>query len=213
MMSRVGFVESHLWVVGVTTMVVYLALFSLYYRRRRRTNLAVKDHAAHIFTDLAEQLGGQYEREDQTPSSLYSYAGLGRIIGGTPRLAYEVGCLTRSFEDVGGRLSCTVRPAGGSEVFDVPAGLGHWSGRSTGRQDGVRELFGRSYAQRMRPDAEPAVVGLAGMSFAVQIHPTHVTAYAPPEVYDWPERLDNPAAVRWIQAVLALIGTLPRRAR
>jgi hypothetical protein len=68
----------------------------------------------------------------------------------------------------------------------------------------VRALFGRRYAERIRPELEPALVALAGMSFAVQVRPTAVTAYAPPEVYDWPERLDNEAAARWVRGLLEL---------
>jgi len=197
----------------VTFLAAYFALFALYYRRRGARHSTVKDRAAEVFTDLADRLGGGYERVDQSRSSLYAYAGLGKVTGRTATLTYEVGCLTRGFEDVGGRLSCTARPAAGAEVFDVPARDGLWSSWASGRRrDSVRALFGRRYAERIRPELEPALVALAGMSFAVQVRPTAVTAYAPREVYDWPERLDNEAAARWVRGLLELADGFPRRA-
>ena len=194
----------------VTFLAAYFTLFTLYYRRRRTRNSGVKDRAALVFTDLAERLDAEYRRVDQSPSSLYAYAGLGVITGRTATLTYEVGCLTRGFEDVGGRLSWTGRPAGDSEAFDVPR-LGMWSSWTSRRRDSVRALLGRRYAERVRPDLAPTLVALAGMSFALQVRPTVLTVYAPPEVYDWPERLDNEAAACWVRAVTELAEIFPRR--
>jgi hypothetical protein len=198
--------------VAVGVLGVYLALFSLYYRKRQGRNSGVKDRAAEIFSDLAERVEGRYERVEQRRSTLYAYADLGRITGRTMDLTYKIGCYQPAFEDVGGRLHFTVRPAEPGQVFDVPSTEGRWSSLTKKPHDTVHALYGRRYAARARADLHPKLVRLATMTFEVHVQPGYVLAYAPAEVYDWPTRLDNEAAARWIQAMLALLATFPTRA-
>jgi hypothetical protein len=211
MMCLVRFMGEYPWIAGPAALAVYFGLFAVYYRRRRRANSREKDDAAHVFADLAQRLGGRYERAGQSRSSLYAYAELGSVLGATATLTYEVGCYPRAFEDVGGRLRCTVRPAAGRGVFDVPAEAAHWSVRTAKRRDSVRALFGRRYAERARGDLHGAIVALVEMSFEVQISPEYLQACAPPEVFDWPRHPDNEAAAAWVDALLALAGAFPRR--
>ena len=198
------------WVV-VGMLGLYLGLFSVYYRKRQGQNTVVKDRAAEIFSDLAQRVDGRYERVDQRRSTLYAYADLGRITGRTPAVTYEIGCYQQAFEDVGGRLHCTARPAEPGRVLDLPATQGRWSSRTSKRHVTVHKLYGRRYAARARAELHPALVRLAAMSFEVQVQPSHVLAYAPAEVYDWPAHLDNEAAARWIHALLALLAAFPTR--
>ena len=196
MMGPVRFLDQRPWIVGLAAVLVCLALFAVYYSRRRDAHTREKEDAARVFADVARRLGGRYEPVGQSRTSLYAYAQLGLIFGGTASLTYEVGCYPRPFEDVGGRLYCTVRPGGGPGVFDVSAEVASWSSRTS---------------KRRRADLHPAIVALVEMSFEVQISPEHVRACAPPEVFDWPARRDNEAAVEWVNGVLALVDAFPRR--
>ena len=200
------FAGLHPGIVGLSAVAAGLVLFVLYYLRRRQTNTRAKDDAARVFTDLAQRLGGRYERVDQSPGSVYAYADLGRIAGRTPTSTYEVGCYPRGFEDVGGRLHCTVRAG-----FDVPATTARWSRRTGKKPDSVRAMFGHRYAEQIRGDLHPALVTLAAMCFEVQINPEYVQAYATPDVFDWPAHPDPEAAAEWVAALLRLVDAFPRR--
>jgi hypothetical protein len=185
--------------------------YAFYYVRRRDRNAREKVQATPVFTDLALRLGGTYEHMEQSGYSLIGYADLGRITGQTPTLSYELGCYPRGSEDVGGQLHCTVRPPGKAYVFDLPSRSGTWSRASSSRRDSVRAAFGRRYAEATRADVHRTLVTLAGTSFDVQLRPEDVTACAPAEVFEWRERADNHAAATWVNALLAVVNTLPQR--